>query len=55
MVNTVVLAMNMEPIQVGIAPADCNLKRVVKVGQRAVTVGEQTSPDHGTNPLNPHL
>ena len=55
MVNTKVLAMNMEPVQVGIAPADCDLKRIVEIGHRAVATNKQTSPDHGANLLEPHL
>ena len=55
MIPTVVLAMNMEPIQVGIAPADRDLNGVMEVGYRAVATDQQSPPDHGANPLNPHL
>ena len=55
MVNTKVLAMNVEPIQMDITPAHRELNGVVKIGNRAVATDEQTPPHHGTNPLEPYL
>jgi hypothetical protein len=55
MVNTKVLAMNVEPIQMDITPAHRDLKGVVQIGNRAVAMDEQTPPHHGTNSLKPHL
>ena len=36
MVNTKILAMNMEPVEVGIAPIHHDLNRIVEIGHRAV-------------------
>ena len=55
MVNTKVLAMNVEPIQMDITPVHRDLNGVVEIGNRAVATDEQTPPHHGTNPLEPHL
>jgi len=55
MVNAIILAMNVEPIQMDITPANRDLNGVVEIGNRAVATDEQTPPYHGANPLDPHL
>ncbi len=53
--DTVVLAMNMELIQVSIAPAHRDLNRVVQISHGAVATDEEAPPDPRANPTEPHL
>ena len=54
-VNAIVLAMDVEPIQMDITSANSNLNRIMEIGHLAVTTNEQSPPNHRTNPLEPYL
>ncbi len=47
--------MDVAPIQMNIIPANSNLNRIMEIGHRAITMKEQSSPNHRTNPLEPYL
>jgi hypothetical protein len=55
MVDTVVLAMDLESIQMLITPAKCNLQRVVQVSNSAIAANQQAAPDHWTDLANPYM
>jgi hypothetical protein len=47
-------AIDVEPIQMDITPANSNLNRIMEIGHRAVTTNEQSPPNHRINPLGPY-
>ena len=54
-VNAIVLAMNVELIQVTITPANRNLNCVVEIGDRAVATDKQSAPNHRAYTLERYL
>jgi len=55
MVDAVVLAVDLESIQMLITPAKCNLKRVVQVGDSAIATNQQAAPDHWADLANQYM
>src|ERR1039457_1779710 len=53
--DAVIPAMDVEPMEMRIRPAERNLKRVVKIGDRAIAAHQQPAPDHGADLANPHV
>ena len=43
--DAVVLAVDHEPVQVLVTPAECQLQRGVQVGDRAVVANQEAAPD----------
>ena len=47
--------MNVEQIQMLVAPAEGDLQRVMQIGDRAVAARQQTAPNHRTDLVNPDV
>jgi hypothetical protein len=51
--HTVILAVNMKPVQMGIASAHRDLNGVVEIGNAVITAELQATPDHRTDATQP--
>ena len=47
--DAIILAVNVKPMEVGIAPAHSDLNDVMEVGNALVTAQQQPPPDHRAN------
>ncbi|TQN49263.1 hypothetical protein DLNHIDIE_03443 [Acidithiobacillus thiooxidans ATCC 19377] len=55
MIYTVVLAMDVKPIQMRIAPAEGNLQDIMQVRDGTVATHEQSPPNHWGDLANPYV
>src|ERR1017187_69097 len=55
MSDPVVLAVNVEPVQMGIAPAHGNLNGVMEIGDGLIAAQQNAAPDHGAHTPQNHL
>lgn len=53
--HAVVLAVNVKPMKVGIAPAEADLNGVMEIGDALVTAQQEAPPDHRANTTQHHF
>src|SRR5262245_18830193 len=53
-IDTVVLAMDDEAMEMGVSPSRDQLHNIMEIGNGAVAADNEASPNHGTNAAYPH-